>query len=105
VDDGGDATLLVHEGVKWENSFAKDEVLPDPDAESDPEMKQVKIIIRHTLQTEPNKWREMAKHIVGVSEETTTGVLRLKEMFKKGALLFPAINVNDSVTKTKFDNI
>jgi len=105
VDDGGDATLLVHEGVKWETTFEQDNKLPEPEKEENPELKQILLIIRHTLQSEPKKWREMAANIKGVSEETTTGVMRLKEMSLNGTLLFPAINVNDSVTKSKFDNV
>jgi len=105
VDDGGDTTLLVHEGVKWEKSFEQNNVLPEPEKEENPELKQVLLIIRHTLQNEPKKWREMAANIRGVAEETTTGVMRLKEMSQNNLLLFPAINVNDSVTKSKFDNV
>jgi len=105
VDDGGDTTLLVHEGVKWEKSFEQNNVLPEPEKEENPELKQVLLIIRHTLQNEPKKWRAMAANIRGVAEETTTGVMRLKEMSQNNVLLFPAINVNDSVTKSKFDNV
>ncbi|TFG98085.1 MAG: adenosylhomocysteinase [Myxococcales bacterium] len=102
VDDGGDATLLVHKGAEFE---AADKV-PDFDAENDPEEWG---IILETLRSEqlrnPRRWREVAKRIRGVSEETTTGVHRLYQMQQAGSLLFPAINVNDSVTKSKFDNI
>jgi adenosylhomocysteinase len=105
VDDGGDATLLVHEGVKAEAAFKKDGTVPDPSSTEDPEFKIVLRIIASTLKTDPNKWTTMAASIVGVSEETTTGVHRLYQMAKTGALLFPAINVNDSVTKSKFDNV
>jgi adenosylhomocysteinase len=105
VDDGGDATLLVHEGVKAEAAFAKDGTIPDPASTEDPEFKLVLKIISQTLKEDPQKWTKMAKNIVGVSEETTTGVHRLYQMAKSGALLFPAINVNDSVTKSKFDNV
>jgi len=106
VDDGGDATLLIHEGVKWEKKFAADGSKPDPEsAGSDAEFKCVLSIIRRTLDEDPQKWTKMAKGCVGVSEETTTGVHRLYQMAKTGELLFPAINVNDSVTKSKFDNI
>jgi adenosylhomocysteinase len=105
VDDGGDATLLIHEGVKAELAFATSGTIPNPDAVSDPEYKLVLNILRNTLKTKPQMWTDMAKKIVGVSEETTTGVHRLYEMAKNGALLFPAINVNDSVTKSKFDNV
>jgi adenosylhomocysteinase len=105
VDDGGDATLLIHEGVKWEKKFEQDETLPDPDSEKNPEFKQVLRIIRQELKKDPKKWHKMAAKIVGVSEETTTGVHRLYTMSQNGSLLFPALNVNDSVTKSKFDNI
>jgi len=105
VDDGGDATLLVHEGVKAEKEFKATQKLPDPDSTTDPELKIVKRLIRATLAADPQKWTNMARRIVGVSEETTTGVHRLYQMAARNALLFPAINVNDSVTKSKFDNI
>merc|ERR1712141_955696 len=105
VDDGGDATLLIHEGVKWEKKFAADGTKPDPSTENNAEFKQVLRIIKQELQKDPKKWHKMAARIVGVSEETTTGVHRLYSMSKKGELLFPALNVNDSVTKSKFDNV
>merc|ERR1719163_22554 len=105
VDDGGDATLLIHEGVKWEKKFAADGSKPDPASEDNAEFKQVLRIIKQELEKDPKKWHKMAARIVGVSEETTTGVHRLYSMSKKGELLFPALNVNDSVTKSKFDNI
>jgi adenosylhomocysteinase len=102
VDDGGDATLLVHKGAEFEAAGK----VPDFHAESDPEEWG---IILETLRREqlrsPHRWREMAAAIRGVSEETTTGVHRLYQMQQAGSLLFPAINVNDSVTKSKFDNI
>ncbi|KAJ9527531.1 hypothetical protein QJQ45_025743 [Haematococcus lacustris] len=105
VDDGGDATLLIHEGVKAEAAFAKDGSKPDPDSTDNHEFKIVLRIIRDGLAKDPTRWTRMAKQIVGVSEETTTGVKRLYEMQAEGKLLFPAINVNDSVTKSKFDNV
>jgi len=105
VDDGGDITLLIHEGVKAEAAFAKDGTLPDPDSTEDAEFKIVLKLIKNTLTIDPKKWTKMASRIVGVSEETTTGVHRLYQMAKAGQLLFPAINVNDSVTKSKFDNV
>jgi len=105
VDDGGDITLLIHEGAKAEKAFAKDGTVPNPDAVTDPEYKIVLNLIKNTLKTNPTMWQKMAKSVVGVSEETTTGVHRLYEMAKNGSLLFPAINVNDSVTKSKFDNV
>jgi len=105
VDDGGDVTLLIHEGVKAEKAFAENKTLPDPESTEDPEFKIVLKLLRNTLATDPQKWTKMASKVVGVSEETTTGVHRLYQMAKAGHLLFPAINVNDSVTKSKFDNI
>jgi adenosylhomocysteinase len=105
VDDGGDATLLIHEGTKYEAQYAKDKSLPDPASTSNPEFKCVLSLIRESIQKDPLKWTKMGKSIRGVSEETTTGVARLKKMAAKGELLFPAINVNDCVTKSKFDNV
>merc|ERR1719323_749544 len=105
VDDGGDATLLIHEGVAWEEKFEKDGKLPNPDDTDNLEMKEVYKVIAQELQKNPKKWRTIAANVVGVSEETTTGVHRLYAMAKEGKLLFPAINVNDAVTKSKFDNL
>jgi adenosylhomocysteinase len=105
VDDGGDATLLIHEGVKAEAAFAKDGTLPDPASTDNPEFKIVLQVIKDGLAKDATKWTRMAERMVGVSEETTTGVKRLYDMQETGALLFPAINVNDSVTKSKFDNV
>ncbi|CAD7701295.1 unnamed protein product [Ostreobium quekettii] len=105
VDDGGDATLIIHEGVKAEKAFAADGTVPDPDSTDNPEFKIVLSVIKETLKSDPQKWTKMAAKLVGVSEETTTGVKRLYDMQNSGELLFPAINVNDSVTKSKFDNI
>jgi adenosylhomocysteinase len=105
VDDGGDATLLIHEGVKAEAAFEKDGTLPDPASTEDAEFKIVLELLRNTVQNNPGMWTKMAGKIHGVSEETTTGVHRLYEMAKNNSLLFPAINVNDSVTKSKFDNV
>jgi adenosylhomocysteinase len=101
LDDGGDATMLVHKGVEYEAAGA----VPDPTSASNPELAIVLGLLQRSLKNEPNKWGEMAKHIKGVTEETTTGVKRLYKMAKEGELLFPAINVNDSVTKSKFDNL
>jgi len=105
VDDGGDATLLIHEGVKWEKRFAQTQELPDPATTDNLEMKEVMKIIRASLQKDAKRWHKVAAQCAGVSEETTTGVHRLYAMAKANELLFPAINVNDSVTKSKFDNI
>merc|ERR1719509_56911 len=105
VDDGGDATLLVHEGVKWEKKFEADKSRPDWKAETNAEFQQILRIINQELDVDAKKWHKMTAKIVGVSEETTTGVHRLYTMSKNKELLFPAINVNDSVTKSKFDNV
>merc|ERR1719161_2995147 len=105
VDDGGDATLLIHEGKKAEEKYAKDGSLPDPASTTNVEFKCVLTTIRNSIQKDAKKWTNIAAQIKGVSEETTTGVHRLKEMAAKGELLFPAINVNDCVTKSKFDNV
>ncbi len=102
VDDGGDATLLIHKGVE----FGTADGVPAFDPENDPEEWGVILdLLRRTLTQDPEKWRRIAASVRGVSEETTTGVHRLYEMEKAGTLLFPAINVNDSVTKSKFDNL
>merc|ERR1711966_596626 len=105
VDDGGDATLLIHEGVKFEAQYAKDGSLPDPNSTDNAEFKIVLGLLKDSIPKFPQKWTKCAKVMVGVSEETTTGVKRLYEMQAAGSLLFPAINVNDSVTKSKFDNV
>merc|ERR1712072_1090225 len=105
VDDGGDATMLIHEGVKAEAAFAKDGTLPDANSTTNAEFKCVLNTIKASIQKDPKKWTNIAAQVRGVSEETTTGVHRLKEMAAKGELLFPAINVNDCVTKSKFDNV
>jgi adenosylhomocysteinase len=102
LDDGGDATLLVHKGAEYE---AAGEV-PDFDAENDPEEWGIILeTLRRTIAENPGGWTRVAEGIRGVSEETTTGVHRLYEMEKAGTLRFPAITVNDSVTKSKFDNL
>mmetsp|Transcript_20452 Transcript_20452/g.69486 ORF Transcript_20452/g.69486 Transcript_20452/m.69486 type:complete len:499 (-) Transcript_20452:321-1817(-) len=105
VDDGGDMTLLIHEGFKAENAYAADGTLPDPNSTDNEEFKIVLGLIRRELPKDPQRWHRMAERCMGVSEETTTGVHRLYQMEKNGELLFPAINVNDSVTKSKFDNL
>ena len=105
VDDGGDATLLIHEGVKAEKAYKENGTVPDPSSTEDPEFKIVLQLIANTLKEDPQRWTRTAASIVGVSEETTTGVHRLYQMAKSGSLLFPGINVNDSVTKSKFDNV
>ncbi len=101
VDDGGDATLLVHKGVEFEKAGK----VPDPRTADSEEMQVVLRLLGRTLREDPRRWTRVAKACAGVTEETTTGVHRLYEMQKAGTLLFPAINVNDSVTKSKFDNL
>jgi adenosylhomocysteinase len=101
LDDGGDATLLVHKGVEYE----RDGEVPDPTSASNPELAIVLGLLQRSLKNDPQKWTRMAAGIKGVTEETTTGVKRLYKMAAEGDLLFPAINVNDSVTKSKFDNL
>ncbi len=102
VDDGGDATLLVHKGYEFEKAGT----IPDFDPEDDPEEWGVILdLLRQVKQRDASQWQRLSPAIRGVSEETTTGVHRLYEMMHDGTLLFPAINVNDSVTKSKFDNI
>jgi adenosylhomocysteinase len=100
LDDGGDATLLVHKGVEFEKTGEE----PNPDSADNEELAVVLGLIKKTLKENPRLWTEIANSIKGVTEETTTGVHRLYEMHKNNALLFPAINVNDAVTKSKFDN-
>ena len=100
VDDGGDATLLIHRGVAAED----DPALLDAPASSEEE-RIVNRLLKRIQSERPGHWHEVAAHVRGVSEETTTGVHRLEQMAKKKTLLFPAVNVNDSVTKSKFDNI
>jgi adenosylhomocysteinase len=100
LDDGGDATLLVHKGVEFEKAG----VVPDPSGAESEEVSVILNLLQRSLAEDPRRWSEIANHIRGVTEETTTGVHRLYQMQERGELLFPAINVNDSVTKSKFDN-
>lgn len=100
VDDGGDATLFIHQGVRVERH---PELLDEPVTHK--EMAVLMERIRHSVESDATKWQRVASNILGVSEETTTGVHRLYQLEKLGELLFPAINVNDSVTKSKFDNL
>jgi adenosylhomocysteinase len=101
LDDGGDATLLLHKGAEFEKSGE----VPDPTSASNAEFAIVLGLLQRSLKTDPTKWTRMAAEIKGVTEETTTGVMRLYKMHERGELLFPAIKVNDSVTKSKFDNL
>merc|ERR1712218_21133 len=105
VDDGGDATLLIHKGKSAEEAYAKDGSLPDPATTENAELKVILQLLKDSIPADKTKYTRMAAKCKGVSEETTTGVHRLKEMAGKGQLLFPAINVNDCVTKSKFDNV
>ena len=100
LDDGGDATMLVHKGREWELAGQ----VPAPTEEDSEEFGVFKALVRRTMETDPQKWTRVAEQIKGVTEETTTGVHRLYELAKSGELLFPAMNVNDAVTKSKFDN-
>ena len=101
LDDGGDATLLVHKGVEFE----KDGAVPDPSTADSEEFRIVLETLQRGLAEDPQRWTKVAAGIRGVTEETTTGVHRLYQLAEAGDLLFPAINVNDSVTKSKFDNL
>jgi len=101
LDDGGDATLLVHKGVEFEKAGA----VPDTSSAESDELRIVLELLERSLESDPKRWTRIADLIQGVTEETTTGVLRLYQYAQTGDLLFPAINVNDSVTKSKFDNI
>ncbi|WP_375002819.1 adenosylhomocysteinase [Aeromicrobium sp. CTD01-1L150] len=100
LDDGGDITLLVHKGVEFEKAGS----VPSQDSTDNEEYKEVLRVLARSLEADPQRWTRIAGDIKGVSEETTTGVLRLYDRFRDGTLLWPAINVNDSVTKSKFDN-
>src|SRR5690242_86952 len=101
LDDGGDATLLVHKGVEFEKAGA----VPDPASAESEEFRIVLQTLQRSLEEDSQRWTKVAANIKGVTEETTTGVHRLYQLAETGDLLFPAINVNDSVTKSKFDNL
>jgi adenosylhomocysteinase len=101
LDDGGDATLLVHKGVEFERAGA----VPDPASADNEEFGLILSLLQRSLAEDPKRWTDVAASIKGVTEETTTGVKRLYQLAETGDLLFPAINVNDSVTKSKFDNL
>jgi len=100
LDDGGDATLLLHLGVEYEKAGA----VPSPETSDNPEMQEILKALTAALAESPDQWQRVAAEVKGVTEETTTGVHRLYEMQRDGKLLFPGINVNDAVTKSKFDN-
>ncbi len=101
LDDGGDATMLLHKGVEYEKAGA----VPSPDSTDNEEMQVVLSVLTRVLGEDPQRWTRVSADVMGVTEETTTGVNRLYQMQQTGELLFPAINVNDSVTKSKFDNL
>ncbi len=101
LDDGGDATLLVHKGVEFEKAGA----VPDPSTADNDEFRIILETLQRVFADDPQRWTRAAANIKGVTEETTTGVHRLYQFAEQGTLLFPAINVNDSVTKSKFDNL
>ena len=101
LDDGGDSTMLVHKGREFEQAGA----VPDPSTGGSEEFEVFLTLLTESLAEDPQRWTQIADGIQGVTEETTTGVMRLYEMARDGKLLFPAINVNDSVTKSKFDNL
>eukprot|EP01015_Nassula_variabilis_P002035 TRINITY_DN110_c0_g1_i13.p1 TRINITY_DN110_c0_g1~~TRINITY_DN110_c0_g1_i13.p1 ORF type:complete len:501 (+),score=157.35 TRINITY_DN110_c0_g1_i13:67-1569(+) len=105
VDDGGDATLMLLWGARYEEEYEKSGKLPNPDDADCDDEKELLRLINETIQKDGKRFRTLAKDLKGVSEETTTGVARLYRLAEKRELLFPAINVNDSVTKSKFDNI
>ena len=100
LDDGGDATMLIHKGTQFEKAG----FVPDPAGADSEEYGVVLSLLQRSLGEDPKRWTTVGSEIMGVTEETTTGVLRLYDMFREGTLMFPAINVNDSVTKSKFDN-
>jgi adenosylhomocysteinase len=101
LDDGGDATLLVHKGTEYEAAGA----VPDPASADSEEFQVILSLLERSLAEDPQRWTKLGQSVKGVTEETTTGVHRLYQMVESGELLFPAINVNDSVTKSKFDNL
>ena len=106
IDDGGDATLLIHKGYEMENDAVagkKDQWVNSPSESHEEDV--IKALLKKVQAQYPSRWRDVVKEWRGVSEETTTGVHRLYKMFEQGKLLVPAINVNDSVTKSKFDNL
>ena len=104
LDDGGDATLIVHRGVEREIEFEKTGTLPEICNDHE-EIRIVDTLLNRTLGEDGSFWRKLSKNLIGVSEETTTGVHRLYQMARDNTLMFPAFNVNDSVTKSKFDNL
>lgn len=105
VDDGGDLTYLIHSGYRAELEYESSGILPDPDSVKHLEEKTIMKLLREVIPKHPKKFQKIVSMLVGCSEETTTGVHRVTRMAESGELLFPVININDSVTKTKFDNV
>jgi len=105
VDDGGDMTMMLLEGMKWELEYERSKTLPDPLKCNSADEEGLYALLRKVIPTDAKRFHRLSKDVQGVSEETTTGVLRLKQLSKKKEFPFVAINVNDSVTKSKFDNI
>ena len=105
VDDGGDMTMMLLQGMRWEKQYKLDKQLPSQDAVSSEDEKGLMRLLARVIPEDPDRFHRLSQDVVGLSEETTTGVLRLKQLAAKGELPFVAINVNDSVTKSKFDNI
>ena len=97
--------MMILEGAKWEKVYEETKELPDPEKYSTEDERNLYTVLKRTIPEDPKRWRRVVKGLAGVSEETTTGVHRLYQIAKKGELPFPAINVNDSVTKSKFDNV
>ena len=102
LDDGGDATMLVHKGAEWEQDGGN---VPGPGPKASEEWQVFLKVVEASIKKDNTKWTNISKAIKGVSEETTTGVHRLYQMVERGELNFPAMNVNDAVTKSKFDNL
>ncbi len=105
VDDGGDMTMFIHLGAKAEIEYEEKGILPDPETVKHKEEKCIMKLLRETIPKHPKKFRNILKNLVGTSEETTTGVARFERWAKTGELKIPVININDSVTKSKFDNV
>lgn len=105
VDDGGDMTLLIHEGIKWEEKYEENKSLPDPESADGEDELELILLLRKSIPEDPTRFRRLSKDLVGISEETTTGIHRLENWVKNRILKFPVINVNDAVTKSKFDNV
>lgn len=105
VDDGGDMTMLLLQGMKWEKLYKENKQLPDPATVNSGDEKALYKLLREKIPEDPNRFHRLSSEVKGISEETTTGVLRLNQLAESGELPFVAVNINDSVTKSKFDNI